>query len=84
MLFTDFIRRFCSFCFQGFYPEIFSLIGFSDSDLPCNGSMLVAEGKAVIYLGIVGTEPADLPLGRASADRTHRAHHSAVLHQAFF
>ena len=43
--------------------------------------MLMAKGKAIIYLGIVGTEPADLPLGRASADRTHGTYHGAVLHQ---
>lgn len=69
------------FCSQGLHPEIFSLIGFSDPDLSGNRSMLMAKGKAVIYLGIVGTEPADLPLGRASADRTHGTYHSTVLHQ---
>ena len=42
----------------------------------------MTEGKAVIYLGIVGAEPADFPLGGASADGTHRAYHGTVLHQA--
>lgn len=54
---------------------------FSDPDLSGNRSMLMAKGKAVIHLGIVGTEPADLPLGRASANRTHGTYHGTILHQ---
>ena len=42
----------------------------------------MTKGKAVIHLGIVGTEPTDFPLGRASADGTHGTYHGAVLHQA--
>ena len=84
MLFTDRIRRFCIFCSQGFHPEIFSLIGFTYPDLPCNGPMLMTERKAVVHLGIVGAEPAYLALGRASADGAHGADHGTVLHQALF
>lgn len=84
MFFTDLIRRFCIFGSQGLHPEIFSLIGFADADLSCNRAMFMTERKAIIHLGIVGAEPADFALGRASADGTHGADHGTVLHQALF
>ena len=66
-------------CFDG---EIHVILGFAKPDLSHDEAMLLAEGNAVIDLGIIH-EPADLALGWIVTKRTFGAGYFTILHGFF-
>ena len=66
-------------CFDG---VIHVILGFAKPDLSHDEAMLLAEGNAVIDLGIIH-EPADLALGWIVTKRTFGAGYFTILHGFF-